>query len=101
MACISQQRELSRRMTPRLHLLAVLQAPLTRFLHEPQERLQLRIPLFEEIPHLLHVCFRRVDHVREVVGTDEYDVVKPSSFQEIADGVSVRSHPVVDCGLLG
>ena len=63
MACVSQQCELSRRMTPRLHLLAVLQPPLARLLNEPQKGPQLRVPLLEEIPHLLHVGFRRVDHV--------------------------------------
>jgi hypothetical protein len=100
MARITQQRNPPVRMTPISHLLAILQAPLARLLNNTQQRFKSRIPIREEVAHLLDVRFGRIHQFGEVVGTHEHDVVHVPAFEQVADGVPVGSEPVVDLRVL-
>lgn len=98
MTRIPQERKIRTLMRPGGHLNAILQAPLTRLPHQAQQQLKPRVPVPEEIPHLLQIRLCHVDQLGQVVGTDQDDVAEPAALQEIADGVPVGTHPVVDAG---
>lgn len=99
MTGVAEEDKLAGWMQPGVHLSRVLEPPLGDLVHHVEQLQQPRVPVLEEVAHVLGVLGRDIDRVREGVGTEEDNVVQPAALEEVADSVGVGAHPQVDCGV--